>query len=463
MGAPVLAEIATTEGLIRQGNDGHPSPRLAERWSVSADALTWRFTLRPNTVFTDGTKLDSAAVKASIEQTLSRESERRLRPGLADLTGIEAPDPYTLVLRLRAPSAFLPEDMEINVTRVGPSGETVGAGPFRIVRRTPQEIELQANEGYYLGKPAVDRVVIRSFPTLRTAWASLLRREVDAISYVAQNALEFVGHDEINTYPFLRSYQYAIAFNSARPPFSNAMVRRAMNAAIERTKIISDVLSGAGEPSSGPLWPRHWAYDRSIPGYTFDPSMAAAILEASSLSIRRSPSGLLPSRFRFTCLIPAGYEVHERLALTIQKQLYDVGIDMQMEVVAPAQFDQRLRASDFDAALMDMISGPSFTRPYFFWRSSDGFKGLNLFSYRNPDADRWFDALRHAPDDAAFRAAASQLQRTLLQDPPALFVAWTQRTRAVSRRFDVPVAHGLDVLPELRLWRLNPGYTARKP
>jgi ABC-type transport system substrate-binding protein len=105
--------------------------------------------------------------------------------------------------------------------------------------------------------------------------------------------------------------------------------------------------------------------------------------------------------------------------------------------------------------MIDMIGGPTFARPYQFWRSPGEFKGLNVFGYRNPETDRWFDALRFAADDAGVRTAASQVQRVMRDDPPALFLAWQERSRAINRRFEIKSEPGRDPVRDLWHWTLS--------
>ncbi len=464
LGMSVIIRMITTEGLTAIEPDGRVSGQLVERWSSSPDGLAWQFTVRSGIRFSDGAPADAPALKGALDAALASPGERMMRPGLADITDVTAPAPGILNIRLSRRSAFLLDDLDINVTRTI-AGNEVTTGPFRVVGRSPAEVELVANTAYYLGRPSIDRLLIRSFPTLRMAWASLLRGEVDALHAVARDVVEFVSNDQVRIYPYRRSRQYLIAFNASRPALAMPVVRRALNAAVDRDALIRTVLHGAGQPSSGPLWPDHWAYDRSISHYTFERSLAAATLDAAGLRPGSAPagSGRLAARLRFTCLVPKDLAELERLALHVQKQLYDIGVDMQLESVTLEEYDRRLRSSSFDAAIIDMWSGPSFTRPYLFWRSPAGFRGLNVFGYHNTEADRWFDALRHAPDDGAYRAAAGQLQRTLLDDPPALFLAWNEQARAVSRRFTVAGDPGSDVLRRLRQWHLNPEYTGSAP
>ena len=144
----------------------------------------------------------------------------------------------------------------------------------------------------------------------------------------------------------------------------------------------------------------------------------------------------------------------ERIGLEIQRQLYDIGVDMQFDVVPAQEFDARMRDGRFEAALVDMISGPTLARPHIFWGSPRR-EGLHAFGYQNPEATRLFELLRASTNEAAIRSAVGRLQRVLLDDPPALFLAWNQRARAVSSRFRVPNEPGRDPLLTIRQWTEN--------
>src|SRR5205823_2272797 len=124
-------------------------------------------------------------------------------------------------------------------------------------------IVLERFPKYYLGTPTIARVVIKPFDTLRTAWTSLLRGDVDMVTDVPPDAVEFIQNDQVRVVSFGRRYQYLVAFNSAKPPFNAPVFRRALNMAIDRDALIRNALRGHGVPSTGPLWPKHWAYNRS--------------------------------------------------------------------------------------------------------------------------------------------------------------------------------------------------------
>jgi hypothetical protein len=67
--------------------------------------------------------------------------------------------------------------------------------------------------------------------------------------------------------------------------------------------------------------------------------------------------------------------------------------------------------------------------------------------------DDALDAIRHAKSDDEYAAGVRGFQQAILDDPPAIFLAWDERARAVSRRFEVPAEPGVDILGTLRSWR----------
>lgn len=453
VGVRNLSSNLSTEGLTQVSPDGHAIPRLAERWQWEDSGSSLRVTLRRNVVFHDGTPLTASLAANVLKNLVAQPGNRSLFPSLLDIRDVAADGDYDVVFRLSRPSAFLPEDLDLPLVIGTPP---VGTGPFRVVTSGPTEIELERFERYHGGSPSIARVVLRTPGALRTAWSALLRGDLDMVTDVPPDAVQFVRNEDVQVVSFARNYQYVIAFNARRPPFDRPAVRRALNIAIDRDLVIEKVLQGRGVAASGPLWPRHWAFDRSIPTYPTDPTAATGLLENAGLRLSSSTDGP-PARLRFTCLIPEGFSVVERLALEIQKQLYDIGIDMRVEVVRPEAFDGRVRSGNFESILMDMIGGPSLGRAYVFWGSAKSFTGLNLFGYENAEAERLFGVLRSTTNEAAIRSATSALQRVLLNDPPGLFIAWNERARAVRREFRIVQDAEQDPAdPIYSIWRWQP-------
>lgn len=278
-----------------------------------------------------------------------------------------------------------------------------------------------------------------------------MRGEVDFLYEVGPESREFLQSETtVALHSFLRNYISGVVFNTRRPIFRNPEIRRALSYAVDRATIVERAFRGHGTIANGPVWPLHWAYDPSVQGYLYDPARASASLD-KVIGADRRPDGRQQANLRFTCLIPENFQLWERLALMVQRDLAEIGVDMALEAIPVEKFSQRIAEGDFDAVLMEMISGFSVSRPFAFWHSS----GLHSFSgYRNPSVDAALEGIRRAPGDSEYREAFRRFQQDIFDDPPAIFLAWGETARAVSRRFDVVKAPGGDIRMTISDWTL---------
>ena len=127
-GIQQAARLISREGLTLPNREGRAQPRLAESWIQSADGLTWRFKLRSNAFFHDGTRVDSVAVKDSLTRSLAS-SDIFQYPGLGDIVAIDAQAPDEVTIRLRARSTFLLDDLGVPILKT-----PEGAPPWRLAR-----------------------------------------------------------------------------------------------------------------------------------------------------------------------------------------------------------------------------------------------------------------------------------------------------------------------------------------
>ena len=442
-GLDILVGLLADERLVGLSKDGRPEPRLAERWDVSPDGLTWRFTLRPGLTFQDGAPITSAEARAAIAPDPSL-PPNRTSPGLRDVVAIETPSPREIVIRLKRPNAFLLEGL--NLSSVESAGGK-GAGPFRLDSRSPGKVTLRRFDQYYRGKAAVAGITIGEYGSQREAWTAMMRGEVDVLHEVTSDAFEFVKESpNAHVASFLRPYVVTLTLNMAHPRLGRRDVRRALNQAIDRAMVIDTVAGGRGVPAVDHIWPNHWARDAAAPAFTFDPTAAVAALDAAGL---RRKGGAGASRFSFTCLVPAEPQF-ERLALLIQRQLLSVDVDMRLEALPVSALQERVATGRYDAFLFELIASHGLSFTYLLWHSTPppfirtGYKG----------ADAALDRVRDARTDDDLRSAVHGLQQTMHDDPPAVFLYWAQASRAVSRRFVLPSGDDLDILRSVDRWKL---------
>jgi peptide/nickel transport system substrate-binding protein len=454
-GAIQASRLISREGLTLPNRTGRVQPRLAESWEESSDGLTWRFKLRSNAVFHDGTRVDAKAVKTSLESSLATDIVQY--PGLADIVSVEAPTDSEVVIKLSARSTFLLDDLGVSILKLQSDGSEIGAGPYVSDSTSENELTMRAFEKYYRGAPKIDRVVWKAYPTVRTAWAAMMRGEVDFLYEVGQDTREFIeGENSVAVFPFLRNYVYAIALNSNKKPFGDPRVRRALNHSVNRAAIVRQAFKGHATPQSGSAWPQHWAYDSDVPEFTFEPQRAAALLDAAAVPTSTLHAGpdKPPARLRFTCILPESFPLWEKMGLLAQRDFSAVGIDMKLEALPVEEFNTRIQSGKFDAVLSEFIVGNSPSRPFTFWYSESK---QNVWGYRNDKVDAALMGIRRASSDVEYRHAFRDFQLHMLDDPPAVFLALGENSRAVSKRFRVVAPAGSDILPTIADWQLGEG------
>jgi peptide/nickel transport system substrate-binding protein len=453
-GAPAAADILSFERLTTSDANGRTKPRLLESWSVAGDGLTWTLRVRPDVRFQDGTALGAEDVKLTFDAAIANPATRAISVCLPHVSSVAARTERDVVVTLTRRCSYLLDDFDRAVSRTAADGTTrVGTGAFSIASSSPDAIVLEANRYYHEGRPAIDRVVVKPFDALRTAWAEMMRGEVDFLWEVGPDTAEFLSDRAATEMrSFLGYYAYTLVLNSGKAPFESAAVRRALDLAVDRPAIVQQALKGHGVAADGPVWPRYWARGPAVEAARFDPAQAAALIRAS----RRGTVD-------FTCLVPANFSILERTALLVQQQLDEIGVRMRLESLPPDVFNQRIVSGQFDAAVLSILGGPSPTVFHRLWYSAGETKRWNFWGYRNARADAALDEALDAATDQEFAGAIQRFEAALREDPPAVFLAWNQTVQAVSRRFIVPADHaGRDAIYVLDRWQLRqPGSAAQ--
>lgn len=427
------ARFVAFEGLINFSRHGRPQPWLAESWSTSGDGLTLRVRLKPDIAFHDNQPLTAVTVRDSLERQLPEYMGSLFQ----DVERIDVLSPLEVGITMKRRSNFVLEALDGGIA--SPGNPMAGTGPFIASPPDPDgSIAMTANAAYREGRPLLPGIRFRPYTSVRAAWADLLRGEVDMLYEVGIDALDSLETSRnVRLFTFPRNYAYLLILNVRRPSLRDPEVRRQLNAAVDREALVAQALGNHGRPADTPIRQEHWAHDAGAPRFTYAPSPL------------RSP-------LRLHCLF--GDPSLERLAVALQRQLQAVGVELELERVPVDQIYERTKRGDFDVLLADVVAGPTLVRPLWFWYSNAQF---NWGGYSNAAVDRALDAVREAPDDGAYRAGVSAFERAIVADPPAVFIAWSERARAVSTAFDVPAEPGRDILGTLRLWRPAAGGPVR--
>jgi peptide/nickel transport system substrate-binding protein len=434
------------ETALATAQDGKPAKRIFDDWAWIEHGHALQLHLQPNIFFHDGSPL-TAELAADILR------ERLTHPELTQVSQVEsvvATDASHVVIRTKRQEGLLLADLSMIEFEL-PGHPGVGTGPFKA---TSDPSTIEAFDKYYLGAPTLKRIKVVEYESQRATWTALMRGEIDMLHEVSREAAEFVdAESSLTATKFLRPYYNGIVFNTKHPVLSKREVRVALNEAIDRTAIVRLSMRGQGRPASGPVWPLHWAYATAVPELTYEPDRAAQRLDALGYTVGSSREpGRMPSRFHFKCLMVENDATAERIALRVQRQLYELGIDMEVASVKPKEFGKAFMSGNFDAVLVEIIGSRALNWLYVLWHSPQpGVPSQLPSGYRA--ADEALDRFRAATGDAEIRASVEDMQRVFRDDPPAIFLAWQERSRALSKAFMAPDDVSGDILGTVRQWR----------
>ncbi len=436
IGLAPAAQSLQSEYLGAIATNGRITPRVAERWSRSADGRDWTFRLAANLRFQDGAPVTPQDVVRMLSIQLKDPFQLVFHPRLRNVLGLDVIGDREIRVRTSASRVLTLHDFAD--LPLAPLADGRGLAAFVSGPVTEDGFTARAAATYFRGRGAVDVIEFRSHRSLRAAWAALMRDEIDALYEVNRDAVEFVEREQrVEVYPFLRPFVATLVFNVKRPQLAPREVRRALSHIVDRPAIVKAAYRGRAHVADGPLGPNHWLL-KSIP----------------KIDGGQGSENGLPADLRIRCLVAEDVETQpfERLALVMQKQFADAGVDLELEGVTMKDLMRRLPVGNFDAVLLEAIGGaPPWV--YGMWHSPpEGTASFINGGYSG--ADRELDAMLMARDEEELKRAVATVYQKMAEDPPAIFIAWPEVARAVSTRFEVPVEKGVDIMGgNLWLWR----------
>jgi peptide/nickel transport system substrate-binding protein len=259
---------------------------LAESWEFQGKK--WVFHLRKGVSFHDGSPFTSKDVAFSIDRM--RNDKRSLqRSNFREITGVETPDDYTVILTTKKPNAVLLERLNnrfiVSKAIVEKNGNQlddykIGTGPYKLVSwQRGGHLVLTRNDDYWRGKPEIKEVLFKTVQNESARVAGLLAGQTDAISNLSIEEIERVEKHPRTRVQKVPGYRmYFLAMNVAYKPFDNKLVRQAINYSIDPHVIMKHIFAGNGDVLNGPLNSNMIGYDPSIKRYPHDPKKARELL-----------------------------------------------------------------------------------------------------------------------------------------------------------------------------------------
>ncbi|WP_433441158.1 ABC transporter substrate-binding protein [Nonomuraea sp. CA-141351] len=409
-----------------------PAPDLAEKWEISEDGLTYAFTLRQGVKFHDGTTLTSADVLASLnrqfdpdDKTLPKGASRPLASVGANVKSLKAVDERTVEMVLKKPDRTVLARLSDIGGRIiskaaldkhgaGIGKNLVGTGPFKFATATAgQSVTLEAFDGFRLGKPPVERLVLRQIQDPSTMVSSLLSGDVSGTQFTPYSAVNQMKQDDsvtVQTTP--NGFDAILMIDARRIP--ELKVRKAINLAIDRAAIVAQAFFGvAEEPAGFAVPPAQNGHDPGLADLSaHDVEQAKQLLQEAG-AVGREVALMAPSD-----------TWHPKAAQIIAQNLGDIGLKVKTDSVDPATYFNRLADKDdeFHELMIwernSYIPDPdnmvgSMASPTSLYGST--ITGLDTLDGSGAFADELFEA-KNLPDGPERTGAYSKIQRRWAED-----------------------------------------------
>jgi peptide/nickel transport system substrate-binding protein len=471
------------EGLASRDADGRPIPALARSWTSSKSGDEWTFRLDAGARWQDGEPVTSDDVVFTI-QTIQRTEYHG--PGAGSWTGIEvdAPDPGTVHFKLAVPIAgFLDLATQPIVPRHllgdtapgsmsdSPFGESpVGSGPYALTELDRDHAVLEPAASVAApaddpspaagsstdplatarptprpaGAPAgLPRLEFRFFDDAASLEAAFRAGQLDVASGLEPaDAVRLAGDTGAASIRDGATTLATVALNlrPSHPAFADPRTRKALLAAIDRSRIVSVVFGGGAVQADGLIPPTSWAFDATkTPRGTRDLAAAKKTLkEAGWIAAKdgwhaghaadpQTLALLVPSR----SVNPMLYAIGSQVAADWTA----LGFKVDVHEVDPATIaTDHLRTGDFEAVVLEIAIGHDPDLYPLLASSQTRTGAANVMGLQDPLLDGLLEEARRPAADDVRRAAFAELQGRLNDSTYLLPIAWPDDVVVVGKR-----------------------------
>lgn len=284
----------------------------------------------------------------------------------------------------------------------------IGTGPYKIAEyQKEQKLVLSKNEEYWGEKAKISTVTILISPNSETNFLKLLSGEINFLTNIDPKRIP-----ELDKYQILSSPSnlcLILSLNPKEKPFDNIEVRKAINLAIDKNKIIQLAMNGKGSPIYTNMSPVMSKFLWSAPEEQADPEKAKQILEQKKL---------LP--MEFTLKVPNSSKFYLDTAQSVREQLKDIGITVNLEMVEWASWLSDVYTNRKYVASLAGLSGKM--EPDAILRRYTSTYAKNFTNFNNARYDVLVEEAKRTSNEAKQIENYKEAQKILSEEQAAIFL-----------------------------------------
>lgn len=432
--------------LVRKNENFEYVGELAKEIITSEDGKTITFVLQDNIKFHNGKDLTSADVKYTFAELFKSNGfkagsffETINEQKVPYINSLETPDPKTVVftisraaLKNKLVSNLVAVPIIAEGTAAQQKSQPIGTGAFKFINfdQSQNTVELEANPNYWEGAPKVQKIRVKTVTDANSLQAELQSGGVDIVPLPSNLTPDTLKSLERN--PNLKVEQFNgsniqyLQFNTQSPPLNNPKIRQAVGYAIDREKIIKELLYGQATIAYSILPTESWAYSAGTK-YNFDLPKARQLIAESGYKNE-------PIKYKYS----AGNAAVQQYAQVIQNALKEAGLNIEIEPLEGNVLRDQLKLGQFQLNTGIWIGGnqdPIFLNDLFATGAipSGKVSCCNRSRYSNPEFDKIIDEALNTTEREKAKQLYFKAQEIVSNDLP-LLPLWYPANMVVSNK-----------------------------
>lgn len=449
-------------GLMKVNEQGELVPDLASGYTIDAEQTTYTFELRDNLRWHDGELLTADDIIFTVSSIKNSEYKSPFKNSFNGVT-VNRINDRTVQFKLEKPfSPFLsiltigiiPEHLWYSIPAFGANLanlniKPIGSGPYqfksfdRDANGNIKNYNLEAYADYHLKTPFIKEIHFKFYPDFFTGVTALQNKNIDGLIYLPNEYREELKNTKVTLHNLHFPQYTAIFFNPKKNEIlADNSFRKALALGVDKERILTEVLGGAGQIIDSPILSGLLGYDAEIKAPEFNPEAAEAILD--ELGWKKSEENLFRNKpgedeettqeltIKITTIDQAD---NVKTVSILQENWQAIGIKTELDIIPKDRMKQDvIEPRNYELLLYGEVINTN-SGPYPFWHSSQNVHpGLNLSVIANKDIDDYLDIINSANSDEAKIEPLKKFQEKLLELNFAIFLYNPTYTYPTSNR-----------------------------